>query len=140
MIYIVYIKSSRNHIKMSLFYDFCLGLCKDQESRDVLSRVSDMPEDICHHILNDFSTSVLSKKIHPIQEDDIIMASHKSYMDFVRRNRTPKGAARNEQRLMTIRRMYDRSLKLYPCGIVLFDIIESHLNFPPSQEFMKKLL
>ena len=124
---------------MSLLYDFCLGLCKDQKSRDTLVAVSDMPQDICHRILNEFSTRVLSMKIHPVPEDDIVMGSNRNYMDYVKRNHTFMGAAKNEYTLTMLKRTYER-VNTLDQGVKFSDMIESHFKFPPSRSFMNSLI
>lgn len=127
--------------KIEQFHLFCLELCFDEESRSKLNSVAKLPEDLRWRILNEFSTRVLSKKIHPIQEDDIHMASHKAYRAFARREKDIIGKATNESTLDVLHRINSFLSKSARSGNPnsLADLIKYHLNFPPSKQFQLKV-
>ena len=122
-------------------YQFCYGLCDDEQSKATLGRVLDTPGDICRRILEEFSSRILSQKIHPIQKDDILMASHKSYRAFCRRERTVVGRATNTSTLKILRRIdafLSKSKSNYTRN-TMSQLIELHLEFKPSKIFMKNV-
>lgn len=126
---------------MDPFLELCYELCQDEKSRAVLGEVSVFfPEEICMRICNEFCTRTLSQKIHPVQEDDIYMASHRTYRKFARRERNVVGKAINEATLGVLQRI---------CGFLhknnknkidrennLELIVQHYLGFPPSRQFM----
>ena len=98
-----------------------------------------MPVDVCTRILQDFSTRTLSQKIHPIREDDIYMASHKSYRAYIRKERSIVGKAINESTLNVLRRINAYLVKTKTGDTTLAKLIEIHLNFKPSRLFLANL-
>jgi len=118
-------------------FQFCCGLCRDENSKVICQQVREMPVDVCTTILQDFSTRTLSQKIHPIREDDIYMASHKSYRAYMRKEKSLVGKAVNESTINVLRRIsaYLESFR----GSTLAKLIEIHLNFPPSRLFLAEL-
>lgn len=122
---------------IDLLHQFCCGLCSDKKSKVICQQVLDMPVDVCTKILQDFSTRTLSQKIHPIREDDIYMASHKSYRAYMRKEKSVVGKAINEATINVLRRIsaYLESFR----GSTLAKLIEIHLDFPPSRLFLAEL-
>ena len=118
------------------FHLFCLELCFDEDSRSKLNFVSELPKDLRWRILNEFSTRVLTQKIHPVQEDDIHMASHKGYRAFFRREKNIVGKATNEATLDVLRRISSFLSKSGENNLP--NLIKYHLNFPPSKQFQLK--
>ena len=123
---------------MDVYVNFCVWLCDDDKSVDIVNSLSILPDEIQKNILDLFSTKTLSQKIHPIKEDDILMASHAGYRKFVRRGRSPLGLAINQSMLSTLVRVKqasnsystDRSLSIN-------SLIRNYLHFPPSHNFLK---
>lgn len=120
---------------MKMLLEFCDKLCADDDSRSKLA-CPGLPEDLRWRILNEFSTRVLYQKIHPVQEDDIHMASHKTYRAFLRRERSVVGKATNKSTLDVLRRI-NSFLSKKNSKTSLSELIKYHLNFPPSRRFMK---
>lgn len=120
---------------MKMLLEFCDKLCADADSRSKLA-CPGLPEDLRWRILNEFSTRVLYQKIHPVQQDDIHMASHKTYRAFLRRERSVVGKATNESTLDVLRRI-NNFLSKKNSKTSLSELIKYHLNFPPSRRFMK---
>lgn len=121
-----------------MLHEFCDGLCSDEKSKVICRQLVDIPADICRRILEDFSTMTLSKKIHPIREDDIYMASHKSYRAYMRNERSVVGKAVNESTVNVLREI-NAFLSGKRNGGDLAQLIKIHLNFPPSRLFMTNL-
>lgn len=126
-------------MSIDLLHHFCCELCRDEKSKAICQQVSDMPVDVCTRILLDFSTRTLSQKIHPIQEDDIHMASHKSYRAYMRREKSLVGKAINESTVNVLRRINTYLVKTKTGDTTLAKLIEIHLNFRPSRHFLANL-
>ena len=124
---------------IDLFHRFCCGLCSDKKSKIICQRVLEMPVDVCTRILQDFSTRTLSKKIHPIREDDIYMASHKSYRAYMRKEKSVVGKAINKSTMNVLRRINAYLVKTKKGDTTLAKLIEIHLNFKPSKLFLANL-
>ena len=63
-------------MEITIYKDFCIHISSETpENKHIINMVLNLPDDLGIRILNEFSTRVLFQKIHPIQEDDIIMAS-----------------------------------------------------------------
>ena len=126
-------------MNFEVYREFCVSLCNDKQSEDVIRSLKVLPDDIQQRILDEFSTRILSGKIHPVKSDDILMASHESYRKFTKRSKTPIGFAINQSMLATLVRVrqvsseYDSDLG----NISMETLIEKHLHFPPSRRFMK---
>lgn len=124
---------------MDPFFEFCSKLCHDKKSRKMLREVSIfLPEEICSRIHSEFCTRTLSQRIHPVQEDDIYMASHKSYRKFIRRERTVVGKATNQETLAVLRRVNSFLYKsfLHKKKHEPFYLVRTYLGFPPSRKFL----
>lgn len=125
-------------IPLYLYRDFCISLCDDEESKELVRSICTLPEDIQQKILDEFSTKTLSKQIHPVKKEDILMASHKSYRKFTRRGLTSIGLSINQSMLSTLVRIRDASNLYSLNSITIEELIEKHLHFPPSKNFIKK--
>lgn len=121
--------------------ELCLELCLDEESRSKIRAVSALPEDLHWTILSNFSTRVLSQRIHPIQRDDIHMASYRGYRAFMRRERSLVGKATNKSTIDVLTRINSfLTSRTASCSLdSLSDLIKYQLNFPPSRRFLKKI-
>lgn len=131
------------HMNNETLLQFCHRLCSDDQSKATLGKVVDTtPGDICRRILEEFSTRILSQKIHPIREDDIYMASHKSYRAYWRRGRTKVGRATNDSTLNILLRIHTflstSSSNSHQLN-TLSQLIQLHLNFPPSKRFVQNM-
>lgn len=129
---------------MALLYEFCRGLCLDEQSKVNLRNICDnITSDVCRIILEQFSTLTLAQQIHPIQRDDIFMASHKSYRSYMRRERSLVGKATNTSTINVLRNINDflsKSNSGCKCKrSTLSELVNMHLNFPPSKLFMTNL-
>ena len=98
--------------------------------------VLNLPDDLGIRILNDFSTRVLCQKIHPIQEDDIIMASTIEYRRFFRNNSNSIGKFMHRSRLRTLLHIY---IFMETTGSTtrLKDLITCNYQFYPSRNFLR---
>lgn len=121
-----------------MLFQFCCGLCSDNNSKVICQQVRDMPIDLCTRILQDFSTRTLSKTIHPIREDDIYMASHKSYRAYMRKEKSVVGKAINKSTVDVLLRI-NGFLRRTKIDSRLAKLIEIHLNFKPSRLFLANL-
>jgi len=121
-----------------VYREFCVSLCDDKKSEDVIRSLKVLPDDIQKRILDEFSTKILSRKIHPVKSDDILMASHESYRKFTKRSKTPIGYAINQSMLATLVRVKQVSSEYDNQAVLTMEtLIERHLHFPPSRKFMK---
>lgn len=122
---------------MDEYVNFCISLCEDRKSVGIINSLSIFPDDIQRYILDMFSTRTLSKKIHPIKEDDIFMASHEGYRKFVRRSRSPLGLAINQSMLSTLVRVKQASNSYSSDrNVSINTLIQNYLHFPPSKKFL----
>lgn len=125
---------------MDQLLEFCSTLCHDEKSTAILREVFDFfPEDISLRIHNEFCTRTLSRRIHPVQEDDIYMASHKSYRKFIRRERNVTGKATNQETLAVLRRIkvfLQNNYNNVNIEHEVFYLVQTHLGFPPSRHFL----
>ena len=121
-----------------LYRDFCISLCDDEESKEIVRSIQVLPEDVQQKILDEFSTKTLSRQIHPVKKEDILMASHKSYRKFARRGHTTIGLSINQSMLATLVTIRDSSNVLTPEPITIEELIQKHLHFPPSKNFIQK--
>jgi hypothetical protein len=88
-----------------VYRNFCVSICEDKKSEDVIRSLKFLPDDIQQRILDEFSTRTLSGEIHPVKSDDILMASNESYRRFTKRSKTPIGFAINQSMLATLIRV-----------------------------------
>jgi len=121
-----------------LYRDFCISLCDDEESKEIVRSIQVLPEDVQQKILDEFSTKTLSRQIHPVKKEDILMASHKSYRKFARRGQTTIGLSINQSMLATLVTIRDSSNVYTSKPITIEELIQKHLHFPPSKNFIKK--
>ena len=125
---------------MELLYEFCRGLCNDEQSKVNLRSICDnITLDVCRIILEQFLTRTLAKEIHPIQRDDIFMASHKGYRSYMRRERSVVGKAANTSTVTVLRNINDFLSKSGCRRSTLAELVNMHFNFPPSKLFMTNL-
>lgn len=126
---------------MNTYINFCTALCSDEDSKNLINKLVVLPDEVTTHILDLFSTHTLAKKIHPIQSDDIFMASHREYREFYRRSHGILGRVINRSTMETLARIRDVSNAFSPYRGSQHDIstiIYTHLGFPPSKKFLRR--
>lgn len=129
----------RRLIAMELLTDFCIDLCADEEFKGLARSVANLPEDVRDRLLNAFVTRVLSRKIHPVREDDVIMGSQEPYRHFIGLHRATIGRSTNESTLEVLERMTRLSnSRMFSRPYTYTHVIESHLKFTPSKSFMSR--
>lgn len=123
-----------------VLHDFCVGLCADEPSVQIVSRCGFLPIEIQERILNEFLIMTLSRKIHPIRDDDIWMGSQEGYRRFVRRNRTESGRAMNSAMFDVMRRVLSLSnSKMFCRPTTMSELVESQMNFTPSKKILSEI-
>ena len=121
----------------NVYKDFCIHISSDTpENKDLINMVSNLPDDLQIRIFNEFSTMVLSHKIHPIQEDDIKMASQNEYRRFCRMNKEDVGKFMNMARLRTLLHIYI-FMENTGTPVKLRELISCNYKFKPSRNFMR---
>ena len=122
---------------INIYKDFCIYISSDTpENKHILNMVLNLPDDLRIRILNEFSTRVLCQKIHPVQEDDIKMASRIQYRLFVRNNKNNIGRFMNRSRLRTLLHIYI-FMETTGSRIKLKDLITCNYQFYPSRGFLR---
>ena len=122
---------------ISIYKDFCIHMSSETpENKHIINMVLNLPDDLGIRILNEFSTRVLCRKIHPIQEDDIRMASTPEYRRFVRNNANSIGKFMNKSRLRTLLHIY---IFMESTGSMtrLKELIKCNYKFDPSRNFLR---
>jgi len=122
---------------ITIYKDFCIHISSETpENKHIINMVLNLPDDLGIRILNEFSTRVLCQKIHPIQEDDIRMASTIEYRQFIRNNSNTIGKFMNRSRLRTLLHIY---IFMENTGsmIRLKELITSNYQFYPSRSFLR---
>lgn len=122
---------------INIYKDFCICISSDTpENKNIINSVLNLPDDLRIRILNEFSTRVLCQKIHPIQEDDIKMASRIEYRRFVRNNKNNIGKFMNKSRLRTLLHIYI-FMETTGSRIRLKELITCNYQFYPSRSFLR---
>ena len=122
---------------ITIYKDFCIHISSETpENKHIINMVLNLPDDIGIRILNEFSTKVLCQKIHPIQEDDIRMASTIEYRLFFRNNSNSIGKFMNKSRLRTLLHIY---IFMESTGSMtrFKDLITFNYKFDPSKNFLR---
>ena len=124
-------------MEITIYKDFCIHISSETpENKHIINMVLNLPDDLGIRILNEFSTRVLCQKIHPIQEDDIRMASTIEYRQFFRNNVNSIGKFMNKSRLRTLLHIY---IFMESTGSMtrFKDLITFNYKFDPSKNFLR---
>ena len=124
-------------MEITIYKDFCIHISSETpENKHIINMVLNLPDDLGIRVLNEFSTRVLCQKIHPIQEDDIRMASTIEYRQFFRNNVNSIGKFMNKSRLRTLLHIY---IFMETTGSMtrLKDLITYNYKFYPSRSFLR---